>query len=102
MNIGLFAHPLSFRDRPQAQADWLAAHGVDGVRLAFSYHSGRWLLTTSDPCAVADFRAGGAISPRAGVASAIGTGGLSSAASWGAIGAGVGFIGSGISAMDEC
>ncbi|WP_435972305.1 hypothetical protein [Streptomyces sp. Qhu_M48] len=58
MNIGLFAHPLSFRERPQAQADWLAAHGVDGVRLAFSYHSGRWLLTTSDPCAVADFGAG--------------------------------------------
>jgi len=58
MNIELFAHPLSFRERPQAQADWLAAHGVDGVRLAFSYHSGRWLLTTSDPCAVADFGAG--------------------------------------------
>lgn len=38
----------------------------------------------------------------AGVASAVGTGGLSSAVSWAAIGAGVGFVGSGISAMDEC
>ncbi|WP_073819621.1 hypothetical protein [Streptomyces sp. CB02261] len=58
MNVELFAHPLSFRRQPQAQADRLAAHGVDGVRLAFSYHGGRWLLTTSAPCAVADFRAG--------------------------------------------
>ncbi|WP_406336839.1 hypothetical protein OG814_36410 [Streptomyces zaomyceticus] len=58
MNVELFAHPLSFRRQPQAQADRLAAHGADGVRLAFSYHGGRWLLTTSDPCAVADFRAG--------------------------------------------
>ncbi|GAA2941474.1 hypothetical protein [Streptomyces enissocaesilis] len=58
MNVEVFAHPLSFREQPQAQADRLAAHGVDGVRLAFAYHSGRWLLTTSDPCAVADFRAG--------------------------------------------
>jgi len=58
VNIELFAHPLSFRERPQAQADRLAAQGVKGVRLAFSYHSGRWLLTTSDPCAVADFKAG--------------------------------------------
>ncbi|MFI1977102.1 hypothetical protein [Streptomyces wedmorensis] len=58
MNVELFAHPLSFRRQPQAQADRLAAHGVDGVCLAFSYHGGRWLLTTSDPCAVADFRAG--------------------------------------------
>ncbi|MFJ1958185.1 hypothetical protein ACIOGT_17295 [Streptomyces microflavus] len=58
MNVELFAHPLSFREQPQAQADWLAAHGVDGVRLAFSYHSGRWLLTTSAPCAVADFASG--------------------------------------------
>ncbi|MFD4899382.1 hypothetical protein [Streptomyces sp. NPDC058411] len=58
MNIEVFAHPLSFRQRPQAQADRLAAHGVDAVRLAFSYHGGRWLLTTSAPCDVADFRAG--------------------------------------------
>ncbi|MFD3649751.1 hypothetical protein ACFWVT_07355 [Streptomyces cyaneofuscatus] len=58
MNIELFAHPLSFREQPQAQADRLAAHGVDGVRLAFSYRSGRWLLTTSTPCAVADFASG--------------------------------------------
>ncbi|MFJ2058229.1 hypothetical protein ACIOMM_20090 [Streptomyces sp. NPDC087908] len=58
MNVELFAHPLSFRRHPQVQADRLAAHGVDGVHLAFSYHGGRWLLTTSDPCAVVDFRAG--------------------------------------------
>ncbi|MFD3333071.1 hypothetical protein ACFWV1_10525 [Streptomyces sp. NPDC058700] len=58
MNIELFAHPLSFRRRPQAQADRLAACGVDGVTLAYSYHGGRWLLTTSDPCAVTDFQAG--------------------------------------------
>ncbi|MFB7397747.1 hypothetical protein [Streptomyces sp. NPDC056191] len=58
MNVELFAHPLSFRRHPQVQANRLAALGVDGVHLAFSYHGGRWLLTTSDPCAVADFRAG--------------------------------------------
>ncbi|MFD6419228.1 hypothetical protein [Streptomyces sp. NPDC060194] len=58
MKVEVFAHPLSFRDRPRAQAEHLAGSGVDGVRLAFAYHGGRWLLTTSDPCAVADFRAG--------------------------------------------
>lgn len=36
----------------------LASSNVGGVRLAFAYHGGRWLLTTSSPCAVADFRAG--------------------------------------------
>ncbi|MFB7031641.1 MULTISPECIES: hypothetical protein [unclassified Streptomyces] len=58
MKVEVFAHPLSFRSDPQAGADLLAGHGVDRVRLAFAYHGGRWLLTTSDPCAVVDFRAG--------------------------------------------
>lgn len=58
MKAEIFAHPLSFRRAPRAQAERLRAAGVDRVRLAYAYHGGRWLLTTSDPAAVVDFPAG--------------------------------------------
>ncbi|MFF0885288.1 hypothetical protein [Streptomyces sp. NPDC003456] len=51
-------HPLSLRDKAPEQAETLAACGVDGVRLAYAYHGGRWLLSTSEPGNVADFGAG--------------------------------------------
>lgn len=54
----IFAHPVSFRRDPRAEAERLRAAGVDRVRLAYAYHGGRWLLTTSDPAAVVDFPAG--------------------------------------------
>ncbi|MGI5397299.1 hypothetical protein [Streptomyces sp. CA-251251] len=58
MRTEIFAHPVSFRHRPQEQAERLRAAGIDRVRLAYAYHGGRWLLTTSDPAAVVDFPAG--------------------------------------------
>ncbi|MFH9263939.1 hypothetical protein ACH4KN_06685 [Streptomyces sp. NPDC017546] len=58
MNTELFAHPLSFRRAPQARAEQLREAGVDRVRLAYAYHGGRWLLTTSEPAAVVDFAGG--------------------------------------------
>ncbi|MCX4918906.1 hypothetical protein [Streptomyces sp. NBC_00687] len=58
MKTEVFAHPLSFRTAPQKQAERLRAAGADRVRLAYAYHGGRWLLTTSDPAAVADFAPG--------------------------------------------
>ncbi|MGW6485715.1 hypothetical protein [Streptomyces sp. NPDC055056] len=58
MKTEIFAHPLSFRAAAQKQAEGLRAAGVDRVRLAYAYHGGRWLLTTSNPAAVADFDAG--------------------------------------------
>ncbi|MFE5512294.1 hypothetical protein ACFQ9J_17100 [Streptomyces sp. NPDC056529] len=58
MNIEVFAHPVSFRRAPRAEAERLRTAGVDRVRLAYAYHSGRWLLTTSEPAAVVDFPAG--------------------------------------------
>ncbi|MEU0661094.1 hypothetical protein [Streptomyces lavendulocolor] len=58
MRTEVFAHPVSFRRDPRAEAERLRASGVDRVRLAYAYHSGRWLLTTSDPAAVVDFPAG--------------------------------------------
>ncbi|WP_395571116.1 hypothetical protein [Streptomyces sp. BK79] len=58
MRTEIFAHPVSFRRAPRAEAERLRAAGVDRVRLAYAYHGGRWLLTTSDPAAVVDFPAG--------------------------------------------
>ncbi|MEV5433977.1 hypothetical protein [Streptomyces sp. NPDC052701] len=58
MRTEIFAHPLSFRRASRAEAERLRASGVDRVRLAYAYHGGRWLLTTSDPAAVVDFPAG--------------------------------------------
>ncbi|MFF3348948.1 hypothetical protein [Streptomyces sp. NPDC002779] len=58
MKTEIFAHPVSFRRAPQAEAERLRSAGVDRVRLAYAYHGGRWLLTTSDPAAVVDFPAG--------------------------------------------
>ncbi|MFD7982933.1 hypothetical protein ACFXKJ_31245 [Kitasatospora indigofera] len=58
MNTELFAHPVSFRHAPWAQAERLREAGVDRVRLAYAYHGGRWLLTTSEPAAVVDFAGG--------------------------------------------
>ncbi|MHC3393241.1 hypothetical protein ACLQ2E_27865 [Streptomyces lavendulocolor] len=58
MRTEMFAHPMSFRRDPGAQAERLRAIGVDRVRLAYAYHGGRWLLTTSDPAAVVDFPPG--------------------------------------------
>ncbi|RKN51194.1 hypothetical protein [Micromonospora endolithica] len=58
MRPGTYAHPVSFRADPVAQAARLAAAGVATVRLAYAYHSGRWLLSTSDAGAVADLDAG--------------------------------------------
>ncbi|MER7575831.1 hypothetical protein [Streptomyces sp. NPDC126514] len=58
MKTEIFAHPVSFRRAPGAEAERLRAAGVDRVRLAYAYHGGRWLLTTSDPAAVVDFPAG--------------------------------------------
>ncbi|MET9652218.1 hypothetical protein ABZZ44_18420 [Streptomyces sp. NPDC006460] len=58
MRTEVFAHPVSFRRAPRVEAERLRAAGVDGVRLAYAYHGGRWLLTTSDPGAVVDFPAG--------------------------------------------
>ncbi|MFE2267218.1 hypothetical protein [Streptomyces griseosporeus] len=45
---------------------------------------------------------GGALAFGAGVASAIGSGGLSTPASLAAIGGGLGFIGSGLAMIDSC
>ncbi|MEV7730007.1 hypothetical protein AB0P15_35640, partial [Streptomyces sp. NPDC087917] len=45
---------------------------------------------------------GGAISFGAGVAGAIGTGGLSTPASLAAIGGGIGLVGAGLNAIDDC
>ncbi|MFF0190951.1 hypothetical protein [Streptomyces sp. NPDC005244] len=67
MNTELFAHPLSFRHAPGAQAERLREAGVDRVRLAYAYHSGRWLLTTSEPAAVVDFAGGRWFAGRPGV-----------------------------------
>ncbi|ANZ39834.1 hypothetical protein BBK82_31105 [Lentzea guizhouensis] len=58
MKVDLFAHPVSFRADPAGQAERIAATGADGVVLALAYHSGRWLLTTSDPGAVTHLDAG--------------------------------------------
>ncbi|MFW6695718.1 hypothetical protein [Streptomyces sp. MAR4 CNX-425] len=58
MTVEVFAHPVSFRRAADAEAERLAAYGADRVCLAFSYHSGRWLLTTSEPAGVVDFPAG--------------------------------------------
>lgn len=58
MRVDLFAHPVSFRTDPRREAQRIAATGVDGVALALAYHSGRWLLTTSDPGAIAYVEAG--------------------------------------------
>ncbi|MFD3538551.1 hypothetical protein ACFWUQ_03515 [Streptomyces sp. NPDC058662] len=64
MKIEVFAHPVSFRRAPRAEAERLRAARVDRVRLAYAYHGGRWLLTTSDPAAVVDFSAGRWFVPR--------------------------------------
>ncbi|MFD4543301.1 hypothetical protein [Streptomyces bauhiniae] len=66
MRTEVFAHPLSFRRAPWTQAERLRATGVDRVRLAYAYHGGRWLLTTSDPAAVVDFPAGRWFTPEEG------------------------------------
>lgn len=58
MKVELFAHPVSFAAAPGAQAERIAAAGVSRVRLAHTYHSGRWLLGTSAPGSVADLDAG--------------------------------------------
>ncbi|GAA3767336.1 hypothetical protein [Micromonospora maritima] len=58
MRTEVYAHPVSFRADPAAQAARLAAAGVHTVRLAYAYHGGRWLLSTSDPGAVVDLDAG--------------------------------------------
>ncbi|MEW1584443.1 hypothetical protein AB0283_03190 [Micromonospora vinacea] len=58
MRPEVYAHPVSFRTDPRAQAARLAAARVHTVRLAYAYHSGRWLLSTSEPGAVADLDAG--------------------------------------------
>ncbi|MET7438715.1 hypothetical protein ACFYQQ_21205 [Streptomyces sp. NPDC005496] len=58
MKVEVFAHPLSFRADASVQAETLARNGVDGVRLAYAYHGGRWLLSTSEPGRVEDFTAG--------------------------------------------
>lgn len=52
-SIDVWAHPLSFAVNAEAQAERLAASGVQTVRLAGLYHAGRWLLTTSSPGRVA-------------------------------------------------
>ncbi|MEV1146825.1 hypothetical protein [Micromonospora sp. NPDC049799] len=58
MRTEVYAHPVSFRTDPAGQAARLAGTGVDRVRLAFAYHSGRWLLSTSAPASVADLDGG--------------------------------------------
>jgi hypothetical protein len=58
MRAEVFAHPISLRHDPGGAARRLADTGITGVRLAYAYHSGRWLLTTSDPAAVVDLDAG--------------------------------------------
>ncbi|GGM94125.1 hypothetical protein GCM10011609_34440 [Lentzea pudingi] len=58
MKLDLFAHPVSFRSDREGEAARIAATGADGVVLALAYHSGRWLLTTSDPGAVVHLDAG--------------------------------------------
>lgn len=58
MKVDLFAHPVSFRSDAVGEAERIAATGADGVVLALAYHSGRWLLTTSDPGAVVHLDAG--------------------------------------------
>ncbi|WP_133887080.1 RHS repeat-associated core domain-containing protein [Streptomyces sp. BK208] len=45
---------------------------------------------------------GGVISTGAGIASAVGSGGLSTPASWAAIGGGIGLVGTGIGMIDAC
>lgn len=49
----VWAHPRSFAGDADRQASVLAASGVTRVRLAASYHAGRWLLTESRPGQVA-------------------------------------------------
>lgn len=74
MRTEIFAHPVSFRDAPRAQAARLRAAGIARVRLAYAYHGGRWLLTTSDPAAVVDFPAGRWFAPRSNGSGQDGTG----------------------------
>jgi hypothetical protein len=61
--LEVWAHPMSFSADPAREADRLAAAGITTVRLAHIYHSGRWLLTTSRPGAVADLPSGAWFSP---------------------------------------
>ncbi|MEH0934161.1 hypothetical protein [Micromonospora psammae] len=58
MTPEVYAHPVSFRRDAAGQAARLADAGVRRVRLAHAYHSGRWLLSSSDPAAVVDLDAG--------------------------------------------
>lgn len=48
-DLEVWAHPRSFADGADRQAEDLATAGVRMVRLAACYHAGRWLLTTSTP-----------------------------------------------------
>lgn len=52
-DVEVWAHPQSFARDADRRAVELAASGVTRVRLAASYHGGRWLLTTSAPGDVA-------------------------------------------------
>lgn len=50
----MWVHPCSLSHDGPRQAEQLARCGIRSVRLAASYHAGRWLLTTSRPGAVED------------------------------------------------
>ncbi len=49
----LWVHPLSLAQDAERQAEQMARSGITAVRLAGSYHAGRWLLTTGSPGEVA-------------------------------------------------
>ena len=58
MQNEIWAHPVSFAVDAAREAGRLAGAGIGTVRLAYVYHSGRWLLTTSRPGAVVDLPSG--------------------------------------------
>lgn len=49
----LWVHPRSLARDADRQAEGMARSGIAAVRLAASYHAGRWLLTTGSPGEVA-------------------------------------------------
>jgi hypothetical protein len=54
----VWAHPVSFLTDPDRRAADLAGLGVTAVRLAHTYHSGRWLLRSGTPGRTVDLPPG--------------------------------------------
>ncbi len=64
MRTAVWAHPVSFLGDGWREAQRLRDEGVEEVRLALVYHSGRWLLTTSAPGVVTHLPSGTWFQPK--------------------------------------